>query len=290
MPLRASQKVFSYSNKLQFRSVRDPGRWQDQRMVIAHTIRHKVCAVHMSACTTFSAPLCSRRAGRDRTARRRKIRPGRASDWRRPSRPASVLQRALDLGVGGREGDAERLQGCAIEIRPVRLARDVRIGGRVRNLTPADHLRIEPQRMALPREGRRLGEGDEEVLGRGGCRRRPRRDRRTSRAASTSAGRAMIRLAGQDLRQLGAIAGLARTIAPRGTGRAAGRQALRVASDAQLALTLSTFSGLDRQIAALTVTIWPSPAAPRPCSRARRRSSHRWCRWPARRPSAAAAR
>src|SRR5262249_30748908 len=35
---------------------------------------------------------------------------------------------------------------------------------RVRDLPPPHHLRIKPQRVALPRERRRLGEGHEEIL------------------------------------------------------------------------------------------------------------------------------
>ena len=74
------------------------------------------------------------------------------------------VQRAFDLCIRDGKRDAERLQCRAVQVWPVCFARDRHVARRVRHLIPTHHLGVEPEGVALPGEGRGLGEWDEEML------------------------------------------------------------------------------------------------------------------------------
>ena len=78
--------------------------------------------------------------------------------------PHPCRERPLDLGACTGERDAKRLQRAAIEVRPVAGEGGHDIGRCVRDVAPPHHLAVEPQRVALPREIRRLVERQEEVV------------------------------------------------------------------------------------------------------------------------------
>src|SRR3712207_9568935 len=87
---------------------------------------------------------------------------------RRPPRSTLFPYTTLFRSVRGGKRHAQGPQGPAPEVGTVGVARGSGGPRRVRNLTPAHHLAVEPERVALPWKGRGRGPGHEEIRHPGG--------------------------------------------------------------------------------------------------------------------------